>query len=503
MDFPILTLTLFLPLLGAIVIGFINPKKTRVIQALGLIFSVITFFVSLFLWLYFDPQKAYQFVEQYQWIPGLGITYFVGIDGLSLFLILLTTFLTPLVLLGAAIQIKKSIKEYYIIFLLLELGMLGVFMAMDLFLFYIFWEAMLIPMYFIIGIWGGQRRIYAAVKFFIYTMVGSLAMLIGVLYLGIKHGSFNLVSLSEFTPQAFDLRTQLMLFGVFALSFAIKVPTFPFHTWLPDAHVEAPTGGSVILAGVLLKMGVYGFLRFCFPLFPAATDAVAPYMCVIGLIGIVYGALLAYAQKDMKKLVAYSSISHLGFVVLGIFSLQDQAISGAVYQMLNHGVSTGALFFLVGIIYERRHTKAIADFGGVASTVPVYATVFMIVTLSSIGLPPLNGFVGEFLILVGTFQTFPYYACIGVLGVILGAIYMLSMYRRVFFGKVTREENKNIKDMNAIELTCLIPLCILVFVMGFFPNMFLKSIHPTSQRILKQVDTGKVQNVQIIHKKQK
>ncbi|RME78646.1 MAG: NADH-quinone oxidoreductase subunit M [Planctomycetota bacterium] len=490
MELPILSILILVPLVGALVIAFVESSHHRLIQGIGLFFSLLTFGLSFHLWYHFSPNQGFQFVENYNWIPTLGISYFVGIDGLSLFLILLTTFLSPIVLLSSAIQIKKHIKEYYIVFLLLETGMLGVFMALDLFLFYIFWEAMLIPMYFIIGIWGGKRRIYATVKFFIYTMVGSLVMLLAILYVGLKFGTFNLQRLSSYTLTTLGLKAQTILFCAFALSFAIKVPTFPFHTWLPDAHVEAPTGGSVILAGVLLKMGGYGFLRFCFPLFPKAVVLMAPYMCIIGVIGIIYGALLAYAQTDLKKLVAYSSISHLGFVVLAIFSLNATAMTGGVYQMLNHGISTGALFLLVGVIYERRHTRLIADFGGIAPKVPVYATVFMIILLSSIGLPPLNGFVGEFLILLGSFQTFPYMVGFAVLGVVLGALYMLSMFRRVFFGRLIHRENENLKDMNWVEHACLLPLVAMVFIMGLFPTLFLGKINKSSITLLRQVEQG-------------
>lgn len=485
METHLLSEILFLPLVGACILAFL--RKDRHVQVVGIAVSVLTFFLSLWMWYRFDPSLAsMQLVESYEWIPDFGIRYYLGVDGLSLYLVLLTTFLSPVVLLSGVVQVERRVKEYYITYLVLETGMLGAFMALDLFLFYIFWEAMLIPMYFIIGIWGGERRIYATVKFFIYTMFGSLLMLLAILYLGIHGGTFDLVNLSEYTP-GLGLNLQLWLFAAFAISFAIKVPTVPFHTWLPDAHVEAPTGGSVILAGVLLKMGVYGFLRFCFPLFPQAVEVMAPWMCLIGVVGIIYGALLAYAQEDLKKLVAYSSISHLGFVVLGIFSLTRQGISGGIYQMLNHGISTGALFLLVGVIYQRRHTRRISDFGGIASRVPVFATILLIVTLSSIGLPGLNGFVGEFLILLGSFQSRPLFAVLGCLGVVLGAIYMLSMYRRVAFGRVLHRENEDLRDMNKVEKWSLIPLVILIFVMGLAPQIFLRQIDLASGKILSRV----------------
>ena len=486
MKFPLLSLLVFLPLVGAFVIALIPRFRVGVVQGVGIATTGLTFFLSLILWWLFQPEEVFQFTEYYAWFPEMGIHYAVGVDGLSLFLILLTTFLSPLVLIAAVPQIKKHVKEFYISYLLLETGMLGVFVALDLVLFYIFWEVMLVPMYLIIGIWGGERRIYAAVKFFIYTALGGLAMLLAILYLGTQVGSFYLEDLLQKVPH-WSLSLQLILFAAFALSFAIKVPTFPFHTWLPDAHVEAPTGGSVILAGVLLKMGVYGFLRFCFPLFPKAVSYVAPFMCVIGIIGIIYGALLAYAQEDLKKLVAYSSISHLGFVVLAIFSLSPKAVTGGVYQMLNHGISTGALFLLVGVIYERRHTRLIQEFGGIAPKMPVYATIFMIILLSSIGLPPLNGFVGEFLILLGTFEVNPYFAAFEVAGVILGAIYMLSMYRRVFFGSLRKKENEYLEDATSLEVATLVPLVVMVFVMGLAPQLFLPTIEKSSQKVLEKI----------------
>jgi NADH-quinone oxidoreductase subunit M len=410
-----------------------------------------------------------------------------------LLLIMLTTLLTPLALLSAWNSVQKNVKEFTIMVLLLEVGMLGVFLAGDLFLFYVFWEAMLIPMYFIIGIWGGTNRIYASVKFFIYTMFGSLLMLVAIIWIGYfasqqPGGRFttNLLTLYSIAPQI-PASGQIFLFLAFTLSFAIKIPLFPFHTWLPDAHVEAPTAGSVILAGVLLKMGTYGLLRFCIPLFPAAMLVFLPYLAALAVIGIVYGALVSMIQKDMKKLVAYSSVSHLGFVVLGICALTVEGIQGSLIQMINHGLSTGALFLLVGMIYERRHTRLISEFGGLAKVMPVFSTIFMIVTLSSIGVPGLNGFVGEFLILLGSFHSqfiSHGYVVVAATGVILSAVYMLWMYQRVVFGKVTHEENKYLKDMSARELVVIFPLVLFIVWIGVAPNSFLNKSARAAERVV-------------------
>ena len=416
------------------------------------------------------------FVVKKAWVPAYGISYFVGVDGISLLLIVLTTFLSPIIILSTWNSIKEHVKEFMILYLLLQTGMLGVFMSLDLILFYVFWEAVLIPMYFIIGIWGGPRRIYASVKFFLYTMFGGALMLVGILVLYFMQYNvtgeytFDLYRIIKVVNIPFG--TQVLLFLTFGIAFAIKVPLFPFHTWLPDAHVEAPTAGSVILAGVLLKMGTYGFLRFCLPLFPDVSIQAFPIIASFAVTGIIYGAMMALAQQDLKKLVAYSSISHLGFVVLGIFSLTEEGITGGIIQMVNHGISTGALFLMVGMLYERRHTRMIDDFGGLAKQMPVFSTFFMIVMLSSLGLPGTNGFVGEFLILIGTFMNSHLFAVLGTVGIILTAVYLLRMYQRVIFGKITHPENKNLKDLSAREIAILVPLIVMILWIGITPLVF-------------------------------
>ncbi len=487
----ILSIIIFLPLAGVLAGAFINKDNKSAIKWFTLILTVLEFIVSLFLVLWFDSSiTSMQFVEKYSWIPVYNINYHIGIDGLSLLLILLTTFLTPLVLLGSWTYIKQREKEYFLWFMVLEAGMIGVFASLDLILFYVFWEAMLIPMYLIIGIWGGPRRIYAAVKFFIYTMFGSLLMLVAIIYLYFAYGAqtgtytFDLLKLYGIS---LPLHVQAWLFAAFALSFAIKVPLFPFHTWLPDAHVEAPTGGSVILAGVLLKMGTYGYMRLAMPLFPVAANALLPYIALLAIIGIIYGALVAMMQPDIKKLVAYSSVSHLGFVILGLMTLNIQGVDGGVLQMINHGLSTGALFLLVGMLYERRHTREISQFGGIAKVMPVFATIFMIVTLSSIGLPGLNGFIGEFLILIGSFFANPLYAVFAGTGVILGAVYMLRTYQKVFFGKITNEANSGLKDLNIREIIVMAPILIMIVWIGVYPKPFLKIIHNASSSYIQYV----------------
>src|SRR5438105_9466558 len=408
------------------------------------------------------------------WMPSIGIDYAMGVDGISIFLILLTTLLSPLAIL-ASWSIQERLKEYFIFMLLLETGMIGVFASLDLFLFYVFWEVMLIPMYFLIGVWGGERRIYAAMKFVLYTMIGSVLMLVAIIALYFVHGdatgnfTFSYPAIQSALASGrmvLSPAIELWLFLAFFLAFAIKVPLFPFHTWLPDAHVEAPTAGSVLLAGVLLKMGTYGMIRFSLPLFPHVSNLFAPLISGLAIIGIVYGALVAMVQPDMKKLVAYSSVSHLGFIVLGIFSFNMQGMEGAIYQMINHGISTGALFLLVGVIYDRRHTHLIQEFGGLANRMPVYAAFFLIVTLSSIGLPGLNGFVGEFLVLLGTFGTNRLRAVLAATGVILSAVYMLWMYQRVIWGEVTNDKNKSLLDLVRREHAMLIPVLVMIFWMG-------------------------------------
>jgi NADH-quinone oxidoreductase subunit M len=472
----LLTTIVFLPTLGAAALLLLDRRDERRLRQVALAVSVATFLVSCLTWIGFDPSRAgMQFEEQAAWIPGSGISYHVGIDGISLLLVLLTTFLTPLCLLSAWTQITTRVKEFLIAMLLLETAMVGVFCALDLFLFFVFWEAMLIPMYLIIGVWGGPRRIYAAVKFILYTMAGSALMLLAILALYYLHGNrtgrftFDYAELVQLTV---DPWLQVPLFLAFALAFAIKVPMFPFHTWLPDAHVEAPTAGSVILAGVLLKMGTYGFLRYCLPLFPHASGAFAPPIFVLAIIGILYGAWVSMVQPDLKKLIAYSSVSHLGFVMLGLFALNPQGIVGGIIQMVNHGLSTGALFLMVGMIYERRHSRLIADYGGLWGVVPVFSALFLFVTFSSIGLPGLNGFVGEFLILVGAFQIHRLSAALATLGIIFAAVYMLWMYQRVAFGPVTHEETRRLPDLDAREIVTLVPILLLIVWIGVYPRPF-------------------------------
>jgi len=490
----ILSAVTFLPVLGAAVVFLLPRRGEDLVKVTALATSLVTFAVSVPLFTRFDASlSAYQFVEQRAWMPTLGVSYHVGVDGISLLLVLLTTFLMPLVILSSWHSIERRWKEFAITMLLLETGMLGVFVALDLFLFYVFWEAMLIPMYLIIGIWGGPSRVYAAVKFILYTLAGSLLMLVAILALYFLHGAatgaytFDLPVLARYVLPAG--RTQNLMFLAFALAFAIKVPMWPFHTWLPDAHTEAPTPGSVILAGVLLKMGTYGFLRFCLPLFPQATMAFAPWMFWLAVIGIIYGAWVSTVQADMKKLVAYSSVSHLGFVVLGLFTLNPQGMVGAIIQMVNHGLSTGALFLIVGMLYERRHTRLIADFGGLWKVVPALSALFLIVTFSSIGLPGLNGFVGEFLILVGAFQVHRPAAVLATTGIIFAAVYLLWMYQRVIFGEVTHEENRRLPDLSLREWVILVPVLACVVWIGVYPVALTGKTEASVQALITQVQT--------------
>jgi len=490
---PLLTLLVFAPLVGAVLLALLPREPLAGVRRAALVFSLVPFALSLWMLARFRPGEAeFQLVERVAWIPAWGIEYHLGVDGVSLFLVLLTAFLTPIVVLASWGDIHRRVKEFFALLLVLETGMLGTFLALDLFLFYVFWEVMLVPMAFLIGVWGGPQRVYAAIKFVLYTMAGSLLMLVGILYLAwqvkVQTGAFAF-GYERFLALHLGAREQLYLFAAFALAFAIKVPLFPFHTWLPDAHVEAPTGGSVILAGVLLKMGTYGFLRFAIPLFPAAVATASPAVVALAVAGIVYGALVATVQPDLKKLVAYSSVSHLGFVMLGLFALTPTAVSGGVYQMLNHGLSTGALFLLVGMIYERRHTRMIADFGGLWTAVPVYAACFLVVMLASVGLPGLNGFVGEFLILLGAFGPWPWATAVATSGVVLGALYLLWMYERVIFGPLVRPENAALEDLRGRELAVLVPIIALCFVMGLYPAPFLRRMQPSVDRILARVQS--------------
>ncbi|HVG18264.1 MAG TPA: NADH-quinone oxidoreductase subunit M [Blastocatellia bacterium] len=498
----LLTFITLLPLVGVVALAFAGRGERPNEKAqkwTALIFALATFVISLALPLGFDPLGGRQFETNVPWINAfnLGVRYHVAVDGLSLWLVVLTTLLVPLALVSSWNSIHYRVREFLIAMLALETGMIGVFVAMDMFLFYLFWEVMLVPMYFLIGVWGGERRVYAAVKFVIYTVVASLLMLAGIIALYYLHGqatgnfTFDIPTITDHVQNhALNLSpaTQGWLFWAFGLAFLVKVPLFPFHTWLPDAHVEAPTAGSVILAGVLLKMGTYGLMRFNLPIFPDASREWAAVIATLAVIGIIYGALVAMVQPDMKKLVAYSSVSHLGFVVLGIFSFTDKGMQGALYQMLNHGVSTGALFIIVGMIYDRRHTRLIAEFGGLANVMPVYSTLFLIVTLSSIALPLLNGFVGEFLILIGAFTSpvLPHaklFGSLAAIGMILSAVYMLWMYQRVVYGEVRNPANVKLADLSGREKLALAPLIALIFVMGVYPNLFLSRSDAAIQSI--------------------
>src|SRR6187455_1834918 len=490
-----LTLSWALPLVGAIVLLFVgnaDARRNGLIRWLALAFSLATFAVTLALWAGFNSASAeFQFVERHQWIPAFGIEYYVGIDGISLLLIVLTGFLTPIALLSSWESVEKKVKEFSIFILVLEAAMIGVFVSLDLFLFYVFWDAMLIPMYFLIGIWGYDQRIYAAIKFMLYTMAGSVLMLVAILGLAYLHseatGSYSFDLLKLYTLDIAP-ETQRWFFLAFAVAFAIKVPLFPFHTWLPDAHVQAPTAGSIILAGVLLKMGTYGLVRFAFPLFPMAAAEFAPWIAVLAVIGIVYGALVAMVQPDMKKLVAYSSVSHLGFVVLGICAMNVQGTQGAVYQMLAHGVSTGGLFLVVGMLSDRRHTRMISEFGGLRHVMPRLSAAFLIMTLASIGMPGLNGFIGEFLIMLGAFRWDPRYVVAAGLGVILSAVYMLWMVQRVYLGTITHEENAGLADLKPREWASVVPLCAMAILMGVLPSIFLAPMEPSVRKVVQRIE---------------
>ena len=485
----LLTLVVFSPLAGAAFLALLPREPAAGVRRAAFVFSLVPLVASLVMLALFQPGEAdFQLREHAAWIPQWGIGYRLGVDGVSLFLVLLTTILTPIVVLASWGDIHRREKEYFVLLLILETGMLGTLVALDLFLFYVFWEVMLVPMYFLIGVWGGPRRIYAAIKFVLFTMVGSMLMLVAILYCAWRMrdgGAAPTFGYEDWLARLhLSSREQLWVFAAFALAFAIKVPLFPLHTWLPDAHTEAPTGGSVILAGVLLKMGTYGFLRFALPLFPLALASAGPVILTLAVVGIVYGALVATVQPDLKKLVAYSSVSHLGFVMLGLFALTPTAVAGSVYQMLNHGLSTGGLFLLVGMIYERRHTRRIADFGGLWAAVPVYAALFLVVMLASLGLPGLNGFVGEFLILLGAFRDWPWATAVATSGVIFAALYLLWMYERVMLGPLVHEENKRLSDLSRRELAVLVPIIALCFLMGVYPKPFFERIQPSVDRMI-------------------
>jgi NADH-quinone oxidoreductase subunit M len=488
----LLTVVTFLPVAGALALVLVPAGEARQHRALAFVVSLLTFFVSLGLWFGFDASPGaaeFQFEQFVPWIPSIGIGYHVGLDGVALLLVMLTTALTPIVILSAWRAVEDRVKEFMIALLVLETAMIGTFAALDLILFYVFWELILIPMYLLIGVWGSQNRLYATIKFFIYTFAASVLMLLAILYVYFHDGgTFDYVEARralQVSPEA-----GRWLFLAFALAFAVKVPMFPLHTWLPDAHTEAPTAGSVILAGVLLKMGTFGFFRYAMPLFPEAALEFRTGIAVLAVIGIVYGALMSLVQSDMKRLVAYSSVSHLGFVMLGLAALSAEGLTGGVYQMLNHGVSTGALFLLVGMLYERRHTRLIAEYGGIAKQVPLIATAFIIVTLSSVGLPGTNGFVGEFLILSGTWLSrlggSAVFATLGALGVILGAVYMLLLVERVFFGKLENDHNRHLPDLSVREGFVLAPMLALIVVMGLLPQPFLAPAKPAVDRLVQR-----------------
>src|SRR5215208_2783100 len=494
-----LTLLTFFPLVGILILFFIPTDRKDALRWTALITSLITFGLSFWVLGLFDSSDPnLQLVAKYDWITvaGWNIQYYLGVDGLSILLVLLTTFLTPISILSTWTAVEDRVKDFMVFFLLLEIGMMGVFLAQDLFLFYIFWEFTLVPMYFLIGIWGGPRRIYAAIKFFLYTMAGSILMLLAILWLGIAGKTF---SVPDLTGINIDPATQIWLFLAFTAAFAIKVPMWPLHSWLPDAHVEAPTAGSVILAGVMLKLGTYGFLRFNIPLFPEASVQAAPWIALFATIGIIYGAAVSYAQADVKKLVAYSSVSHLGFVMLGLFALNSQGVAGAILQMINHGLSTGALFLLVGMIYEQTHTRELRVYGGLWKITPVFATIMLIVALSSMGLPGLNGFVGEFTILLGAFGSLAinnaWFASISALGVIMAAVYILFMFQKMFLGpqgEIVDDVKKHghaLRDLNWREIAIMVPILVLIFWIGLYPKPFFDLMGPAVDQLAKSLSS--------------
>ena len=499
----ILTIILFTPLLGVVALFLVPPENKNAIRWVGNIATFVGFLISLPLVFWFPsetPDELFKFVERAEWIPSIGAEYHLGIDGISFLMIMMTTVLGFLATLSSWAAIEKRAKEYYAFFLVLQTGMLGVFMSLDFFLFYVFWEVMLVPMYFIIGVWGGPRRLYAAIKFFLYTLAGSVLLLLGILALYFQFQSshpggpatFDILKLMEHGGSA---QFEFWVFWALFFAFAIKVPMFPFHTWLPDAHVEAPTAGSVILAAVLLKMGTYGFLRFNLPMLPQASSDpwIVNVMITLSIIAIIYGALVSLMQRDMKKLIAYSSVSHLGFCTLGIFALNFHGLSGSVIQQVNHGISTGALFLLVGLIYDRRHTREIKEFGGISNVMPIYATIFLIITMSSIGMPALNGFIGEFTILQGAFQVNKMWAAWAVAGIVLGAAYMLWLYQRTMFGACDNPKNQVLKDLNLREMTTLVPLVIWAFWIGLYPKPFFEVLEPAITNIVQRVNPSLIE----------
>ena len=494
-EFPLLSLILFTPLVGAVVLLFVNHQSTDKIRWIANIVAGIGFLVSLPLWFWYEPRGTqWQFVERLSWIPSIGADYFLGVDGFSALLVLLATMMGSIAILSSWTAITERVKEYYVFLLLLQAGMIGAFVALDALLFFLFWEVMLVPMYFLIGIWGSDRRLYSAIKFFLYTLVGS------ILAIYFEHQTITGIysfDITRFHGLDLPVDFQWWVFLALFFGFAVKVPMFPFHTWLPDAHTDAPTAGSVILAAVLLKMGTYGFIRFSLPILPEATAAFVPMIVLLSIIGIIYGALVALAQRDWKRLVAYSSVSHMGLVMLGMFALTPVGITGSIIQQLNHGISTGALFLIVGIVYERRHTREIAEYGGLSKVMPVYAVIFLIMTLSSIGLPTLNGFIGEILILQGVFVVNKMWAAGAATGIVLGAAYMLWLYQRTMFGNIENPKNKSLPDLNMREVATFVPLIILAFWIGLYPAPFLNRLESSVTYVMSHVNsTYAPQNVE-------
>ncbi len=488
----LLSLILFTPLVGAAVLMFVNKRSENAIRWIANLFAFAGFLVSLPLWFLYDyKDPSYQFLERAPWIPSIGAEYHLGVDGFAVLMILLTTLMGTIAVLSSWTAIKERVKEYYIFLLILQSGMLGAFVSLDFLLFFLFWEVMLVPMYFLIGIWGSDRRLYSAIKFFLYTLAGSVVMLLGILALYYNYTdpqtgqhTFDIV---QFQQHGFDTNLQWWVFLAFFLGFAIKVPMFPFHTWLPDAHTDAPTAGSVILAAVLLKMGTYGFIRFSLPILPDASHRFVPMIAVLSIIGVIYGALVAMAQRDWKRLVAYSSVSHMALVMLGMFALNPVGIKGSIIQQINHGISTGALFLIVGIVYERRHTRQISEYGGLSKVMPLYAAIFGVMMLSSIGLPSLNGFIGEFLILQGIFTVNKMWAAVAASGIVLGAAYMLWLYQRTMFGKIENPKNEHLHDLNLREVVTFVPLIIMAVWIGIYPTPFLNRLNTSVDRVIARV----------------
>ena len=491
-EFPLLSLILLVPLVGAIILLFVDRRRDDTIRWIANIVASLGFLVSLPLWFWYDSANPdWQFVERAPWIPSIGAEYFLGVDGFSSLLVLLTTLMGMIAILSSWTAITERVKEYYIFLLVLQTGMIGAFITLDFLLFFLFWEVMLVPMYFLIGIWGSDRRLYSAIKFFLYTLVGSVVMLLGILAVYFYQYSVTGVytfDVTQFHELNMPVDLQWWVFLAFFLGFAVKVPMFPFHTWLPDAHTDAPTAGSVILAAVLLKMGTYGFIRFSLPILPDATVSFVPLIAGLSIVGIIYGALVALSQSDWKRLVAYSSVSHMGLVMLGMFALTPVGITGSIVQQINHGISTGALFLIVGIVYERRHTREISEYGGLSKTMPVFAAVFLIMTMSSIGLPTLNGFIGEILILQGIFVVNKWWAAVAATGIVLGAAYMLWLYQRTMFGTIDNPKNEGLADLNVRELATFVPLIILAVWIGLYPSPFLRRLETSVERVMTRVN---------------